>query len=421
MKKFEKDPVKYRRYREAVELALEDKIAGGDLHVETAKNNTNSQILHITIFVVGAGRGPLVNASLDAVENINHKQSILMQNSYKLIIEPKIVAVEKNECAVLYLQSLKAREARWKAVTVVECDMRLADKDPLLSRMINGPEKNKADMVVSELLGSFGCNELSPECLDGFQRSGLMKETCISIPQSYTSYIAPVSSMKLHSEVQANAFYPSNATEGPAGKPNGMMQAMETPYVVRTHLASQTHEEQVCWKFIHPIKRDFVPVKEAAEVVNNERCAQVTFHGKSQEGFSFGSGYGKKNETLESLVHSTEEKKTRNGMTIHGLLGTFHCILYKSCTGETAEISIQPSTFSVGMFSWFPLFFPLHEPLFVPLGGSIQCNIWRKSDKISGAGRVWYEWCVGVVTKDDEVVALSPVHNPTGRSCIVRL
>ena len=28
----------------------------------------------------------------------------------------------------------------------------------------------KADIIVSELLGSFGDNELSPECLDGAQK-----------------------------------------------------------------------------------------------------------------------------------------------------------------------------------------------------------------------------------------------------------
>lgn len=43
-------------------------------------------------------------------------------------------------------------------VTVVSCDM----------REWNSPEN--ADIVVSELLGSFGDNELSPECLDGIQR-----------------------------------------------------------------------------------------------------------------------------------------------------------------------------------------------------------------------------------------------------------
>lgn len=35
-------------------------------------------------------------------------------------------------------------------------------------RTVEMPEK--VDMVVSELLGSFGDNELSPECLDGAMR-----------------------------------------------------------------------------------------------------------------------------------------------------------------------------------------------------------------------------------------------------------
>ena len=43
-------------------------------------------------------------------------------------------------------------------VTVVSSDM----------RQWVAPEK--ADIIVSELLGSFGDNELSPECLDGVQK-----------------------------------------------------------------------------------------------------------------------------------------------------------------------------------------------------------------------------------------------------------
>ncbi len=45
----------------------------------------------------------------------------------------------------------------------------------------------KADILVSELLGSFGDNELSPECLDGAQR--FLQPDGISIPQSYTSFM----------------------------------------------------------------------------------------------------------------------------------------------------------------------------------------------------------------------------------------
>lgn len=39
---------------------------------------------------------------------------------------------------------------------------------------------------MSELLGSFGDNELSPECLDGAQR--LLKDDGISIPSSYVYF-----------------------------------------------------------------------------------------------------------------------------------------------------------------------------------------------------------------------------------------
>lgn len=48
---------------------------------------------------------------------------------------------------------------------------------------------------MSELLGSWGDNELSPECLDGAQR--FLKDGGVSIPQEYTSYIAPMSSHKV--------------------------------------------------------------------------------------------------------------------------------------------------------------------------------------------------------------------------------
>lgn len=45
-------------------------------------------------------------------------------------------------------------------------------------RLFTPPEK--IDILVSELLGSFGDNELSPECLDGAQRH--LKPDGISIP-----------------------------------------------------------------------------------------------------------------------------------------------------------------------------------------------------------------------------------------------
>ena len=48
-------------------------------------------------------------------------------------------------------------------------------------RVIDVPEK--ADILVSELLGSFGDNELSPECLDGAVR--FLKRTRIEFLRVY--------------------------------------------------------------------------------------------------------------------------------------------------------------------------------------------------------------------------------------------
>ncbi|XP_027527526.1 protein arginine N-methyltransferase 5 [Neopelma chrysocephalum] len=90
--------------------------------------------------VLGAGRGPLVSATLRAARQAGTRV--------------RVYAVEKNPNAVVTLENWQYEE--WGSqVWVVPRDMR--DWDP--------PEG--ADVVVSELLGSFGDNELSPECLDG--------------------------------------------------------------------------------------------------------------------------------------------------------------------------------------------------------------------------------------------------------------
>lgn len=60
----------------------------------------------------------------------------------------------------------------------------------------------QADILVSELLGSFGDNELSPECLDGAQK--FLREGGISIPQSYTSFLQPITTAKLWNDVKVS-------------------------------------------------------------------------------------------------------------------------------------------------------------------------------------------------------------------------
>lgn len=219
---FEKDPVKYKRYGEAIENALIDGMIGNKFASVGKKRVTrrekmfdgtlNTQLLEVdvyevTILVVGAGRGPLVKEAIGAVARASRSFDI---RSRQLSLRAKIIAIEKNPSAVLYLQSLKASDPSWNDgkdphhdddmfdpnddddianpgtsnVTVICCDMREATSHPTLRNMIMN-ERCRADIVVSELLGSFGDNELSPECLDGVQKCGILKINCVSIPQRY--------------------------------------------------------------------------------------------------------------------------------------------------------------------------------------------------------------------------------------------
>lgn len=110
---FEKDQVKYIEYQNAIKRALEDLPTTLEIPV---------------IMVVGAGRGPLVQAALNA--------------SYIVGKKIKVYAVEKNPYAVSTLVDRVKNE--WHdQVTLIHQDMRVYEP----------PEK--ADILVSELLGKW--------------------------------------------------------------------------------------------------------------------------------------------------------------------------------------------------------------------------------------------------------------------------
>lgn len=237
--------------------------------------------------------------------------------------------------------------------------------------------------------------------------------------------------MRLHCEAQVKAFDAATPTEGPSGKPTGSRQALETPYVVRSHAASQTHLEQPCWEFVHFQKSpETKKLTKSTANINNERYAKLLFTPNPTQGAGNGSGYGLYDAAVSSMASTGT---ITSDMAIHGFLGTFHCVLYQSTLVEkdNAVISIAPQTFSVGMFSWFPLYFPLRHPLYVPNGASILCSMWRKANttdqSVGGGGRVWYEWCAQVVAPvgtnggDTKILNVTPIHNPNGRSYFVRL
>eukprot|EP01111_Echinosteliopsis_oligospora_P016075 TRINITY_DN6562_c0_g1_i1.p1 TRINITY_DN6562_c0_g1~~TRINITY_DN6562_c0_g1_i1.p1 ORF type:complete len:633 (+),score=164.75 TRINITY_DN6562_c0_g1_i1:120-2018(+) len=317
---FERDPIKYKMYQKAVYEALMDG-QGGESPV---------------VMVVGAGRGPLVRASLSAARQA--KKNI------------RVYAVEKNPNAVVTLKSAKRAEA-WDNVTIVDSDMRCWD----------APEA--CDILVSELLGSFGDNELSPECLDGAQK--FLKATGVSIPCAYTSYLSPMSSEKLHNEV----------------KNYGDLAHFETPYVCKYHNAHILAESQPVFTFIHPnVDHKAFPADLAKSLNGIHGIHKVT--------------------QLDNSRYIKLIFEVNTDSTVHGFAGYFDCKLYKN-----VHISINPANFSTGMFSWFPIYFPLRHPMHVSQGQKLEVHFWRNLN----TKKVWYEWCI---SSPD----VSPIHNPNGRS-----
>ncbi|KAL3645838.1 Protein arginine N-methyltransferase 5 [Castilleja foliolosa] len=290
---FEKDTVKYSQYQRAVAKALVDRVP-----------DENASSVTTLLMVVGAGRGPLVRASLQAAEETGRKL--------------KVYAVEKNPNAVVTLHSLVKLEGWEEKVTIISSDMRNWD----------APEK--ADILVSELLGSFGDNELSPECLDGAQR--FLKEDGISIPSSYTSFIQPVTACKLYNDIKSHKD----------------LVHFETAYVVKLHRIARLADTQAVFTFVHP---------EDLTKTNNQRYKKLCFDISSDTG-----------STL-----------------IHGFAGYFDATLYKD-----VHLGIEPATATPNMFSWFPIFFPLRTPVYVQPGIPLQVHFWR----CCGPTKVWYEWGV---------------------------
>ena len=144
---FERDRTKYETYEEAVYRCLLDKFPLGkviDGMTIDGEGGGGGGGRPPTVMVVGAGRGPLVMASLRA--------------SKRAKVPVRVFAVEKNPNAYVTLLHLHQKEKWGSDVTIVHTDMR------------SWVTTEKADIMISELLGSFGDNELSPECLDGAQR-----------------------------------------------------------------------------------------------------------------------------------------------------------------------------------------------------------------------------------------------------------
>ncbi|KAL8409541.1 hypothetical protein RB594_007835 [Gaeumannomyces avenae] len=362
---FEGDPVKYDQYEKAITEAMAE--------WKMLDKPTSSSDGALVVAVAGAGRGPLVTRVLRASDTTG--------------FPVQLWAVEKNQNAYVYL--LRQNEREWGGrVRVVKTDMREWD-GPVLpggaGAVAPGTTAPAVDILVTELLGSFGDNELSPECLDGIQRH-LARPHGISIPHSYTAHLSPAAHPRIHADL-ANR----HAT-GSAGGPDA--HVFETPWVVRLFamdfLAAKgvpgKPRIQEAWEFVHPVRLPFAE-RWAAQHGPHRRVNRAG-------GGSMNLAAGL-NEHNARHCHLTFVCGGRGA--VHGLAGYFESTLYASQVPgkekDLVEISIHPERIdqkSKDMISWFPIFFPLKQPLYFPEDAELEVSMWRQTDDT----KVWYEWMV---------------------------
>ena len=396
---FEKDPVKYDLYESAIRRALTG--------WASEKKSGSSPSGNIVVAVVGAGRGPLVTRALRASKDAG--------------TEIELWAVEKNPNAFVFLQ--RHNRLSWSSqVHLVQSDMRSWDgpfsststqaSQPYHSHHPHAkshhqpsstPRHHKIDIIISELLGSFADNELSPECLDHLTTHHLNRTDGISIPASYTSYLTPIAAPKLHADIASRT--PNDPT------------APNTPYVVMLHAIDflSTSPDGIdtvvkgepiikeAWSFTH---RPPIPMNK------DDNTLSANSWMKMRGATTKNQNDNKYNTRSTRLTFPIPHRGC-----IHGLAGYFEAVLY-----DNIHLSTNPKTMelkSPDMMSWFPIYFPLkvttlpflacpspkicyrrekqsrpniytQTPLYMPDNSLLTATLRRCTD----GRKVWYEWMV---------------------------
>ncbi|KXS97296.1 hypothetical protein AC578_4583, partial [Pseudocercospora eumusae] len=375
---FEKDPVKYEWYERAIAAALKD------------LNSKLGGSRPIICAVVGAGRGPLVTRVLRA------------SKSTGIAVTP--CAVEKNFNAHVLIQRRNATDPLWnKEVLIYKSDMR-SWPGPTIDGTVH-----KVDIMVSELLGSFADNELSPECLDGVQHV-LHPEHGINIPQSYSAHFNPISTPRLYSDLLQR----------------GGEDKWELPAVVMLHQYDDLcRTPSRAGASSAAVFSELIPDVKDAWLFSHPLPPSILAHAEKRAGGTLDAGGwtggdGKNEHNVRSCRVSF---KTQDRGVCHGLAGYFETVLYAPVDGSKAiELSTNPITMedkSKDMISWFPIFFPLKTPIFVPGGSEIEVSMWRQTDD----RKVWYEWYVEVWNKMGGKrrvkVAESEIHSSRKNGCLM--
>ena len=362
---FEKDPIKYEWYERAIAKALRDWVEQG----KPASRDDG----RIVVAVVGAGRGPLVTRALKAADSagVSIDMWALEKNPNAFVLLSRHNVNMWNNRVKLVHSDMRTWKGPWReedgqamGMPVPESSIgqAISSLADLAEMAVNSPNLDLPeprrdsvkmpaikhygiDILISELLGSFADNELSPECLDGVTHL-LNPVHGISIPTSYSAHVTPIAAPKLHADVMAQAVSNPNASE--------------TPYVVMLH--SIDHLSTIPPT---PTAEDKSPMPN----MDNQDGRQATPVGPVpaiQTAWTFShpsntvrqiAPFGPPTSNTHNTRQSVMSFRIRDRGVCHGLAGYFETVLYPGVELSTNPVTMEHK--SAAMISWFPIYFPL--------------------------------------------------------------
>ena len=222
-------------------------------------------------------------------------------------------------------------------------DITIVSKDLL---NFNPPEK--ADLLISNHLGSFGDDQLLPEQLDK-ARKWLKKDGCC-IPSKVTSHINPVMSSTLYNQLRFE------------------------------HKCKDRRE-------VHAANPAFFATEQ---LYSTDFSGDVYHIAEAKQLFAF--------DLLESArdrcCFAEQEFKVKQDCVLNGFAGYFEAVLYDDIT-----LSTLPKTKTEGL-QMLPAFIPVLTPQQLKAGEELKVHFWRCQEQ----QRVWYEWSTSRPH-------ISPIHN----------
>lgn len=436
---FERDARKYRQYHEAVFSYVKDWFEAGPARQHALQNEAffaqhgvtrqvpvpslDERVLYLVL--LGCGRGPLIDECLNAVSALG--------------VRLRLFAIEKNGPAAAFTRMRWANDPEWAQLAynfghtleVIVADGRHIARAARDGSVVLPPDFGLCDVVVSELLGSLGDNELSPECIEGFhaqlleiqQSRGLQRNAHLTcIPQQYTAWVAPLMSASLEAAVAAAAV--KGLTVTPPQCPDRHAALNHSLLVTNLSRGVTLAEPQACWTFTH----DFGEHQKASLHSRAATSAAVPPESVVCDDGSCTTATPTAASPLDRSAHLVFTVPPSGRCS--GLAGYFSCVLYQSPTSPTAAVTLStaPEQRTADMYSWFPCTFTLDptqrrelcevEAAAATKTGVVALHV-DLARKTSVARRqVWYEWSVRYCDADEmpteSAATVVVVHNRDG-------